>query len=53
MNARPIWTQSGTGPKFIRSRVNGALSTCMLYTLRCMGRERQLQLKVTVSDFGD
>ena len=25
MNARPIWTQSGIGPKFIRSRVNGAL----------------------------
>ena len=25
VNARPIWTQSGIGPKFIRSRVNGAL----------------------------
>ena len=25
MNARPIWTQSGIGPKFIQSRVNGAL----------------------------
>ena len=24
VNARPIWTQSGTDPKFIRSRVNGA-----------------------------
>ena len=35
MNARPIWTQSGTGPKFIRSRVNGALirgaSSFMIY----------------------
>ena len=28
MNARPIWTQSGTGPKFIRSRVNGTLVFC-------------------------
>ena len=25
VNATPIWTQSGTSPKFIRSRVNGAL----------------------------
>ena len=25
VNARPIWTQSGTGPKLIWSRVNGAL----------------------------
>ena len=25
MNARPIWTQSGTGPKFIRSCENGVL----------------------------
>ena len=25
MNARPIWTQSGIGPKFLRSRVNEAL----------------------------
>ena len=29
VNAKPIWTQSGIGPKFIRSRVNGALiSVC-------------------------
>ena len=27
VNARPIWTQSGTGPKFIRSGVNGAIIT--------------------------
>ena len=29
VNAKPIWTQSGISPKFIRSRVNGALiSVC-------------------------
>ena len=27
VKARPIWTQSGTGPKFISSRVNGALNS--------------------------
>ena len=28
MNARAILIQSGTGPKFIRSRVNGSLVSC-------------------------
>ena len=27
MNARPIWTQSGSGPKFILSRVDWALKS--------------------------
>ena len=26
VNARPIWTQSGTSPKFIQSRVNGTIA---------------------------
>ena len=29
VNKRPIWAQSGTGPKFIWSRVNGALNMYM------------------------
>ena len=48
MKARPIWTQSGTGPKFIRSRVNGALNshTKKLYIRSALNSriwERQLQ----------
>ena len=48
VKARPIWTQSGTGPKFIRSRVNGALNshTKKLYIRSALNSriwERQLQ----------
>ena len=56
MNARPIWTQSGISPKFIRSRVNGALiSVCTKKYLQeisqivSLKKCKKISLRFTVS----